>query len=87
LFPAHKSYLEPFFGSVAVLFNKPSSSIETVNDLNDDVVNLFQVIQATPKELSEKLFLTPYSRTVYNRAWGLSLTTKLTKQLILLFVL
>lgn len=68
-FPEHKSYLEPYFGSGAVLFTKELSSIETVNDLNDDVVNLFQVIQATPKELSEKLFLTPYSRTVYNRAW------------------
>lgn len=69
LFPEHKSYLEPYFGSGAVLFTKELSSIETVNDLNDDVVNLFRVIQATPKELSEKLFLTPYSRTVYNRAW------------------
>ncbi|BAW17095.1 putative D12 class N6 adenine-specific DNA methyltransferase [Streptococcus intermedius] len=69
LFPAHKSYLEPFFGSGAVLFNKPSSSIETVNDLNDDVVNLFTVIQAAPEELVEKVFLTPYSRVVYDRAW------------------
>lgn len=69
LFPDHKSYLEPFFGSGAVLFNKPSSSIETVNDLNDDVVNLFQVIQSCPEELAKKVFLTPYSRAVYDRAW------------------
>lgn len=66
-FPEHKSYLEPYFGSGAVLFTKELSSIETVNDLNDDVVNLFQVIQATPKELSEKLFLTPYSQ-LYKQA-------------------
>ena len=32
-FPEHHSYLEPFFGSGAVLFNKPRSNIETVNDL------------------------------------------------------
>ena len=45
LLPEHKTYLEPYFGSGAVLFTKQPSAIETVNDLNDDVVNLFQVIQ------------------------------------------
>lgn len=29
-FPEHHSYLEPFFGSGAVLFNKKPSRIETV---------------------------------------------------------
>lgn len=38
-FPDHHSYLEPFFGSGAVLFNKPRSNIETVNDLDGNVVN------------------------------------------------
>ena len=31
-FPWHHSYLEPFFGSGAVLFNKESSNIDTVKD-------------------------------------------------------
>lgn len=35
-FPQHHSYLEPFFGSGAILFTKPRSAIETVNDLDDD---------------------------------------------------
>ncbi len=43
-FPEHHSYLEPFFGSGAVLFNKPRSHIETVNDLAGNVVNLFDVL-------------------------------------------
>ena len=34
-FPAHHSYLEPFFGSGAVLFRKRRSTIETVNGLDD----------------------------------------------------
>jgi len=34
-FPEHHSYVEPFFGSGAVLFNKPRSNIETVNELDD----------------------------------------------------
>ena len=33
LLPDHKSYLEPYFGSGAVLFTKSVSPIETVNDL------------------------------------------------------
>ncbi|WP_029237981.1 DNA adenine methylase, partial [Streptococcus sobrinus] len=70
LLPEHKSYLEPFFGSGAVLFSKPRSAIETVNDLNDDIVNLFKVIQTQPDILEEKLFYTPYSRSVYETAWN-----------------
>lgn len=69
LMPEHKSYLEPFFGSGAVLFTKGLSAIETVNDLNDDVVNLFRVIQQDPEPLAEKLFLTPYSRKIYDKSW------------------
>lgn len=44
-FPDHHSYLEPFFGSGAVLFNKPRSNIETVNDLDGNVVNFFEWIK------------------------------------------
>lgn len=69
LLPEHKSYLEPYFGSGAVLFTKPSSPIETVNDLSDDVVNLFQVIQSDSETLQERLFFTPYSRKIYDAAW------------------
>ena len=35
LIPPHKSYVEPYFGSGAVLFNKRPSRIETINDLDD----------------------------------------------------
>ena len=45
LIPPHKSYVEPYFGSGAVLFSKPPSRIETVNDLDGDVANLFRCIQ------------------------------------------
>ncbi|GAY71418.1 DNA adenine methylase [Streptococcus canis] len=67
--PEHKSYLEPYFGSGAVLFNKPVRPIETLNDLNEDVVNLFRVIQSESEALREKLLFTPYSRKLYDQAW------------------
>ena len=53
-FPEHKSYLEPFFGSGAVLFSKERSNIETVNDLDGDVVNFFSCIQKDPEKLAER---------------------------------
>jgi DNA adenine methylase len=67
--PEHEKYLEPFFGSGAVLFNKPPSKIETVNDLDGQVVNLFRVIRDRPKELAEKIRWTPYSRQEYYESY------------------
>lgn len=51
-FPEHRSYLEPFLGSGAVLFQKPRSSIETVNDLDGEVINLFDCIRRDPERLA-----------------------------------
>lgn len=41
----HRAYWEPFCGSMAVLLSKPQCSMETVNDLNGDLVNLARTIQ------------------------------------------
>lgn len=68
LMPFHRSYLEPFFGSGAVLFNKPPSAIETINDIDGDVVNFFRVLREQPEELAEAVALTPYARDVFNDA-------------------
>lgn len=61
-FPTHKVYLEPFFGSGAVFFNKEPSYIETINDMNGDIVNLFRVCREYPEELAKAIELTPFSR-------------------------
>ncbi len=68
-FPEHHSYLEPFFGSGAVLFNKPRSHIETVNDLDNNVVNLFECIREDPVKLASMVYMTPYAREIYERAF------------------
>lgn len=68
LMPPHRSYLEPFFGSGAVLFNKPPSAIETVNDIDGDIVNFFTVLREEPDRLAEAISLTPYAREVFNDA-------------------
>lgn len=69
LMPPHKSYLEPFLGSGAVFFTKPPSRIETINDLDGEIVNLFRVIRDRPRELERAVALTPYSREEYELAW------------------
>ena len=68
LMPPHRSYLEPFFGSGAVLFNKPPSAIETVNDIDGDIVNFFTVLREQPEELARLIELTPYARDVFDDA-------------------
>lgn len=66
--PPHTTYLEPFFGSGAVLFNKEPSELETINDIDGDVVNLFRVIRDRPEELAHMVYWTPYSREEYRDA-------------------
>ena len=68
-FPEHHSYLEPFFGSGAVLFNKPRSHIETVNDLYNSVLNQFEFIREDPARLVSMVYMTPYAREVYEKAF------------------
>ena len=68
MMPAHRSYLEPFFGSGAVLFNKAPSAIETVNDVDGDVVNFFKVLRDNPEDLYRLISMTPYSRDVFEDA-------------------
>ena len=67
LIPPHRSYLEPYFGSGAILFSKAPSAIETVNDLDGDVVNLFKCIQQDSGRLARLVMTTPFSREVYDK--------------------
>ena len=64
-FPPHKVYCEPYFGSGGVFFTKQPSYIETINDLNGDVVNLFKVCRERPEELAAAIEMTPFARSEY----------------------
>lgn len=68
--PEHDVYLEPFAGSLAVLFNKQRCHIETVNDLDGEIVNFFRVLRDNKDELMEAVRLTPFSRQEYIEAYG-----------------
>lgn len=67
--PKHDVYLEPFAGSLAVLFNKQRCHIETVNDLDGEIVNFFKVLRDNKENLIEAVLFTPFSRKEYVEAY------------------
>jgi site-specific DNA-adenine methylase len=49
------NYVEPFFGSGAVLFMRPKEHegyVETVNDYDGYVANFWRAVQAAPEEVA-----------------------------------
>ena len=66
----HKTYWEPFCGSMAVLFAKKPCEMETVNDLHGDLINLARVIRDEKLgfKLYEKLARTLYSEELFREA-------------------
>lgn len=63
----HRAYWEPFCGSMAVLLAKPVATMETVNDLHGDLVNLARTVQGeeTAVELYARLNRTFMSEEVF----------------------
>jgi DNA adenine methylase len=74
LLPMTPYYCEPFAGSGAVLLNRPSSGVETYNDLDGEVVNFFRVLRDQPEELQRVMALTPFSREEFSLACKLDPT-------------
>lgn len=68
--PAHRVYVEPFGGAGSVLMRKPRAYAEIWNDLDNHVVNLFQVLRSDrAKELVEGLRLTPFASAEFAAAY------------------
>jgi DNA adenine methylase len=70
--PQHHVYVEPFMGAASVFLRKPRVACEVLNDLNDEVVNVFKVLRDRGPELVTAMELTPYARTEYDRAYEIS---------------
>lgn len=66
----HKVYWEPFCGSMAVLLRKDPCTMETVNDLHSDVINLAHCIQneTTASDLYGRLSRTLMHEDIFREA-------------------
>lgn len=69
IMPEHETYVEPFFGSGAVFFNKDKVKVETINDMDSRIVNFFEVCRDYPDELVRKIMYTPHSREEYQNSY------------------
>ena len=67
--PAHDQYLEPFLGSGAIFFNKTPAAVETINDIDGEVINLFRMVREQPHALALAVSLTPYARGEQELSW------------------
>jgi len=67
-FPPHICYVEPCGGGASVLLRKPPSKFEVLNDLDDDVINFFEILRLQPHDLIRAIQLTPYAREELSRA-------------------
>lgn len=45
LLPRHEHYGEPFAGAGWVFFRKPPSRVESLNDINSDLISFYRVVQ------------------------------------------
>ena len=55
LLPAHKTYVEPFAGSGAVLFAKDPAETEVLNDADPDISQAYRIIKRLTRKQLERL--------------------------------
>jgi DNA adenine methylase len=63
------TYLEPFFGSGCVFFCKEPSQIETINEIDGEITNLFTQIRENTEQLVFLVENTPWGRDDYVQAF------------------
>lgn len=68
-FPDHEHYVEPFAGSLAVLLAKRPSRMETVNDLDGEVMAFWRTLRDRPADLERVCALTPHGRAEHAAAY------------------
>jgi DNA adenine methylase len=68
-FPKHRIYVEPFGGAASILLRKERSYAEIYNDLDNEIVQLFQIARDDGETLARKLEMTPFARAEFNEAY------------------
>lgn len=72
-FPAHENYVEVFGGGGSVLLQKPRSKREIINDIDDELANLYRVMRDRGSEMRRLCELTPHSRSELALAYEMAI--------------
>jgi len=67
LIPPHTCYVEPFAGAAWVLFGKPPSDVEVINDIDGELISFFRVLKEKPEELIASFEWELVSRAEFER--------------------
>ena len=65
-FPAHSCYVEPFCGAAALYFMKPPVDAEVLNDINGDLITLYQVVKHHLEEFIRQFKWSLSSRQMFD---------------------
>ena len=65
-FPDHRNFVDAFCGAGSILFKKPESYNEIINDIDNNVVNLMLVLRDEYAAFNHLVKYTPYSRYIYS---------------------
>lgn len=75
LLPEHTCYVETFAGAVWVLFAKPPSDVEILNDIDEELVTFFRILREKPEELIASFEWELVARAEFERLAALDPTT------------
>jgi DNA adenine methylase len=65
-FPSHEVYCEPFFGAGGMFFNKPIAKYNYLNDIDNNIHNLFIQLMTNKDELYKWIESIPYHKSTWN---------------------
>ena len=72
MIPPHTCYVEPFAGAAWVLFGKPRSDVEVLNDIDQELITFFRVVKEQPEDLIASFEWELASRAEFNRLASLN---------------
>ena len=65
LIPSHQRYIEMFAGGLSMFFRKKKAKWNVVNDIDNNIVNLYMCVMHDYDELIKNLFWLPKSRKLF----------------------
>lgn len=90
LIPEHICYTEPFFGAGWVYFGKDPSKVEVINDVDQELMNLFKMLKHHSEEIHRLLQYEVCSRDVfteYRKEVNVSTLTELQRAVRYIYIL